>query len=258
MRRYAAVGAASISVCVGAWNVYVEKKRAEPPKDVFARVGANPKERSFYVGSTNDMIADGLQTGDIVLFSGNCMLMKPWAAMICMATKSICNSQYSQCGVVVVDRLGVPQVLEATHSGCKLRPYDQRVLHSHSHAIAIKPLKVERTPEMIASMRQFVDSLLLEDQAHGGFTIIDHVTQAVGFLSREEPGQKESQELWTRISGGPNPSANLICEAFNVMGLLHNKDQCANVMPQDWAEGKLPFQNGIEFGKHVTVRYSNN
>ena len=39
-------------------------------------------------------------------------------------------------------RLGAPLVLEATHSGCKLRPYDQRVLHSHSHSIEVRPLKV--------------------------------------------------------------------------------------------------------------------
>ena len=44
MLRRAALAAGAGSVAgVGAWMAYVDKKRAEPRKDIFARVGANPK-----------------------------------------------------------------------------------------------------------------------------------------------------------------------------------------------------------------------
>ena len=104
---------------LGGWSAYVSYERSRPPANIFARKDAQDR-RSFYVGSTNDMISDGLQTGDVVVFSRDCFLMQPCASALCYASKLAWESSYDHCGIVHIDRLGRPHVLEATHSGVML------------------------------------------------------------------------------------------------------------------------------------------
>jgi hypothetical protein len=113
----------------------------------------------FTPGSTDDMIADRLKTGDIVLFARDWTLYAALGAVVSVARVTFSGVPYDQAGVIV-RKQGVPFVLEHTFSGVKLRRYDHRVQCSRSSAILLRPIALRLTPEQLSAVDGLLEDLL--------------------------------------------------------------------------------------------------
>jgi hypothetical protein len=125
--------------CVAAHTAYVWHERQS----------LTPSGRSlqFSPGSQDDLKADSLRTGDLVVFSRDCVLYGPCGALACEARKRGPGGDgtYDHVGVVVLHH-GVPHVLERTHSGAHLRRFSARVRCSRAREIFVRPLVPPLTP----------------------------------------------------------------------------------------------------------------
>lgn len=139
------VGLACLAAATG-YTAQVEYFRRE----------AHGKSRraSFSPNGGDEVLQDGLQTGDVVLFHRRWYRYHlPEALCICLY-QALHGTAFDHCGVVVCDRYGAPQIFESTFfGGCKLRAYEPRILHSQSQQILLIPLLPRAdlaTPELHA------------------------------------------------------------------------------------------------------------
>jgi hypothetical protein len=106
-----------------------------------------PQKTRFFLGSTDDLIKDSLEPGDVVFFSHPWYLMRPAAACRTLASQ-LCGDSFDHCGVVVRrGRFAEPEVLEWTDSGVKLTAYDKRVLMSCATSLWVRhtrPVQLRR------------------------------------------------------------------------------------------------------------------
>jgi hypothetical protein len=112
----------------------------------------------FAIPYPDDIVADKLATGDLVLFARDCSLYTAWAAATCVARKRLSGSDFDQAGVVVLSRgMGAPMLLEQTSSGVKLRPYPARIKCSRSKGVIVRPLGL---PPLSPAQQTGVDAFL--------------------------------------------------------------------------------------------------
>jgi hypothetical protein len=117
-----------------------------------------PSFAPFAVPYPDDIVADKLATGDLVLFARDCSLYTAWAAATCVARKRLGGSDFDQAGVVVLSRgAGAPMLLEQTSSGVKLRPYPARIKCSRSKGVIVRPLGL---PPLSSGQQTAVDAFL--------------------------------------------------------------------------------------------------
>lgn len=95
----------------------------------------------FSPGSQDEIVAERLRTGDLVLFARDCTLYTGCAGVICAVRRAAGGCDFDQAGVIVrAGAGGDPCVLELTTAGVRLRPYDARVRRSRSPRIVVMPL----------------------------------------------------------------------------------------------------------------------
>ena len=110
-----------------------------------------------------DFVNLALDTGDVILFNRRCWTMSAFGAVLCQTAKFVASSDWDHVGVIV-KRVsdGKLMLLEATLRGVRLRPFDERLIHSTAHAIQVRRLKVERTD----LMRTNVDMMIARVAHH--------------------------------------------------------------------------------------------
>jgi hypothetical protein len=104
-----------------------------------ARSPSSAAQLRFSAGGEDDLVADTLRTGDLLLFSRDCVLYCCAGAAVCEARKACSGCSFDQAAAIVCLR-GVPHVLERTHSGAKLRRYDARIRCSRSREVLLRRL----------------------------------------------------------------------------------------------------------------------
>eukprot|EP00953_Heterococcus_sp_UTEX-ZZ885_P015353 8648-Heterococcus_DN1.PRE.1 len=135
----------------GAWSAYVTHERKKPPATT-----------DFIVGSTDDMLADKLKTGDLLLFRRNWAMLQPPAALVALLTRKVFSTRYDHIGMVVKDRFGVAHVCEGTMLGVRLRRFDERVSWSKSEEIIALPLEHKPSEEARQKAERYARSLTPE------------------------------------------------------------------------------------------------
>jgi hypothetical protein len=94
----------------------------------------------FAPGSADDALAETLRTGDLILFSRDCVRYEAAAALACSARKLGSAHGFDQVGLVLVSRHGEPHVAEMGWDGPHVRKYAARIRCSAADAIVVRPL----------------------------------------------------------------------------------------------------------------------
>jgi hypothetical protein len=140
--------------CLGlaAHTAYVHRERQLAPSG---------RALLFTPGSQDDLQSDRLRTGDLLLFSRDCLLYGACGALACGARRALPggDATYDHVAVVVLHR-GAPHVLEATHSGPALRPLPARIRCSRAREILVRPLQPPLTPQQAAAAAAAVAAAL--------------------------------------------------------------------------------------------------
>ncbi|CCI48237.1 unnamed protein product [Albugo candida] len=137
-----------------------------------------PLTRSQYDAETDKKLLQSLienakiDTGDIVLFNRPCFQMDLYGGIICTCAKLFGNTDWDHIGVIVrvpasaesEKNVSELHLLEATLSGVKLRPLEDRILRSRANEISIRRLQVHRTSEFQKAAHQFVQ--LVQDSKY--------------------------------------------------------------------------------------------
>jgi hypothetical protein len=143
------LAAGAAVAAAGAHAAWVHAERAKAPTG---------RLRQFSPASQDELVAERLKTGDLLLLQRNCTLYTCAGAAVCAARQAWLAGFASarggagggggggasfapdQAAVVVVLR-GVPHVLERTFSGAKLRRYDHRITAARSPEVLLRPLR---------------------------------------------------------------------------------------------------------------------
>ena len=106
---------------------------------------------NFSPGSADEILLDSIKTGDIVMFSRRWYKYHVPQALYILAYQKLFNTEYDHIGICVCDKYGEPSILENTFwGGFKLRPFNERIVHSRSHTISIIMLNPRDAPEVEA------------------------------------------------------------------------------------------------------------
>jgi hypothetical protein len=137
------VGAGLCSLGLAAHTAYVHRERQLAPAG---------RALLFTPGSQDDLQSERLRTGDLLLFSRDCLLYGACGALACGARRVLPggDATYDHVAVVVLHR-GAPHVLEATHSGPALRPLPARIRCSRAREILVRPLQPPLAPAAAAA-----------------------------------------------------------------------------------------------------------
>lgn len=101
----------------------------------------SPIDRQFYTGSTDSLIYDNLNTGDLVLFSRIWYRHHIPTACMIIYNHFTEKSEFDQVGMIVIDNNGEPQVLEYSNQfGARVTPLDTRVHYSDESQIIVAPI----------------------------------------------------------------------------------------------------------------------
>jgi len=104
------------------------------------RIGAATGAR-FSPNSGDEIVKNGLATGDLVFFSRRWYRYHIFEALCIKITQILYDSPFDHVGVIVCDQWGEPQVFENRFfKGEVLRPFESRVLHSKAHSVVVVPL----------------------------------------------------------------------------------------------------------------------
>lgn len=115
-----------------------------------------PSAQDFSLGSADDIIQDNLCSGDVVLFSRRWYRYHIPMAIAIKWYQTFYDTEYDHCGVIVQDKFGNPFLFETLpFAGCRLRPFDKRILHSQAHQIVVLPI-VPRDDDDIEQQQQYI------------------------------------------------------------------------------------------------------
>jgi hypothetical protein len=200
--RLGVVGAAC---AFAAHTAYVYTERAKAPTG---------RLLSFSPGSQDDIVADSLHAGALVMFSRDCVLYGCAGAAACAARKEATGRPYDHFGVVVMHR-GAPHVLEHTAAGPRCRRYDARVRCSRAQEVVVRPLAVPLTPEQEAASAAFVAAKVGSPSAAEPTTSLATVlSPAAGLVHLADIARLPLQP-------SHNPSASFAEEYYVHLGVLH-------------------------------------
>jgi hypothetical protein len=119
-------------------NLLVKPKSAADTTSTSQKSGPT----MFPVGTTDDLVQDSLQTGDIILFRRKWYYHHLPIAIAIKLYQTLFQSNFDHLGVVVVDpKFGTVYILEKTFlSGVKIRLFSERIAYSESSMIQLIPL----------------------------------------------------------------------------------------------------------------------
>lgn len=146
MRNRRRLGVACLATVGIGYSAQVEFYRRE--------AHAKSRRASFSPNGGDEVLQNGLQTGDVVLFHRRWYRYHLPEALCIYLYQALHRTAFDHCGVVICDKYGAPHVFESTFfGGCKLRAFEPRILHSQSQQILLIPLLPRAdlaTPELHA------------------------------------------------------------------------------------------------------------
>ena len=146
------VGAALSAAGIAAYTAAVFHQDRENEKN---------SAKLFSPGSGDEVVKNGLATGDVVLFNRRWYRYHLPEALCIKAYQQLMGTDFDHVGVIVCDKYGTPHVFENSFfGGCTLRPFEQRVLKSKAQQIVVLPLlpRGEKRAEEEEKLAKYVDS----------------------------------------------------------------------------------------------------
>lgn len=139
--------------------------------------------RRFEQQTVGQLFQESLKTGDIIFFSRSPVTSLPWRGLLSFLSKRANDGQdFEHVGVIVRNQFEqYPYVLEHTYRGVQLVDFEDRILHSNSRDVFVKPLHIARTPELEAAAQQFVEEELRKDRERRQGSLIAVWSQSVFF-----------------------------------------------------------------------------
>lgn len=174
-------------------------------------VGIEPE---FRQGSADDMVADSLRSGDVVLFSRKWYNYHLPTALLVKAQEAFYGGEYDHSGIIVM-KAGTPYVLETTPiRGLQCRRFEERIRHSASSHIVVLTLNKSKS----LSVQQDQQLLLFADQECATKASFVH-SEIAGFagglcdyILKEVLKAKEPSGIYC-------PNVNLLERSFKSMDL---------------------------------------
>eukprot|EP00735_Rhodelphis_limneticus_P011010 TRINITY_DN4057_c0_g1::TRINITY_DN4057_c0_g1_i1::g.11841::m.11841 TRINITY_DN4057_c0_g1::TRINITY_DN4057_c0_g1_i1::g.11841 ORF type:complete len:297 (+),score=28.08,DUF830/PF05708.7/1.3e-07,DUF830/PF05708.7/0.36,Ribosomal_L36e/PF01158.13/0.26,Ribosomal_L36e/PF01158.13/5.2e+03,TFIIE-A_C-term/PF11521.3/8.3e+03,TFIIE-A_C-term/PF11521.3/0.36 TRINITY_DN4057_c0_g1_i1:242-1132(+) len=106
-----------------------------------------------------DLSANELDTGDILVFDRNCASFGPYGRLLCSFSKALPGEPWDHVALVV--RVNdEPHVLEASFTGVKLRPFNERMNLSKSNRIMVRRLYADRDDAFRETTDNFVQEVV--------------------------------------------------------------------------------------------------
>ena len=136
VRFYASVGTGAAAAATY-YTYRVEERRLEREKTTGA-----PARRRPVLGSIDDLTADKLNPGDLVVFERDCSVLHLPYATHCFVTKQLLRDSLDHVGVVFTDReTRLPAILEAIPwHGVRATPFQERVSSGLDYRVAVVPM----------------------------------------------------------------------------------------------------------------------
>jgi len=111
--------------------------------DFYLQNRHNGTKREFVYLSTEEALANELQTGDILLFNRTPFEFNPFKAAVVLLSKYISRSEYDSMGIVFKDSGDdYPYVLEYDFYGVKVTPFDERICFAREDDILLRTVKL--------------------------------------------------------------------------------------------------------------------
>lgn len=196
-----AVAGATISLGC-AWQGCVAYRRLQHRKDL-NKLRQSPLTGPmglFRIGTTEDMLMDTLDTGDILLFNRNPLWMTPVAAVVCALRKRTSGCRFDHVAVLMCEHPGAPPlVVEVDGAQLKVTTYDERILSSDANEIVLRRLAGKRTGQTRES------AATLERKLRSGDPKASHGNNLA--LSLDEFSLAEDVRMATQKGGGSQSAA---------------------------------------------------
>lgn len=164
MKRYVVLGATAVT----SYSLLIEYQRQSWKSSVKANIHRS-SDVFLNPNSTEAIISDNLNTGDLVLFRRFWhKYHMPTALSICYK-QNILKTEFDHVGVVIVDRKGEPFVLES-ESSCfgtvtyKLYKFSDRMCYSKAKLISVKPLYPRLETSSVSKIVNATSQSLIEGQ----------------------------------------------------------------------------------------------
>lgn len=225
----------------------------------------------FTDNSADQLIANSLHTGDVVLVNRRCQSLPPVSGALCWLSKFGLSGDGRNCwdhaALVVRDEAtDVPYLLEGTSRGVTLRTYEERLMQGGDLAeVKVYPLLGDRDT---AALSTFIHKELnvsknadgfdapaaqcLNDKCWNLWSVYRH--HRTGAAERRALKEQESfpRQLPHTHAGACGFGAPLVASALQRLGVLGDSVDPASLLPVE-----LPLQRllgGARFATPVTVR----
>ncbi|CAN0039485.1 unnamed protein product [Scytosiphon promiscuus] len=238
-------------VAVGAWSAYVLKERRKTPADV-----------RFSIGSADDVLAEELKTGDVLLFSRRWTQMLPGGAALTALKQRVFDTRFDHAGVVVADRFGTPHVAEVTYTGIKLRRFDERILRSKCNEIMLIPVNHKCSEESRAKVERHVKGLTFREPIANTLWL-----ELLGVIKSKTTKPEEWNKPPKYVSEPPiigkivpaSPAVQLVMSCLDIAGAADGEAVAEwkyplAMTPRDLETRAVPLKEGTDFGEPHTVR----
>ncbi|CAM9507015.1 unnamed protein product [Chrysoparadoxa australica] len=236
------------------WSHWAKLQREVPPEST-----------AFPVGSTDDIIAESLKSGDIVLFTKNWRIQSPSVAALTYLKRQLYGCRFDHCGIIVADRFGVPHVAEVTGQGILMRPYDTRISWSKSLEVAVVPVGLSSPPEEArVKLERYVKAQTPERTLKEQKPFDSFLYEALALYKLYRCRQDKGPEFM-----GPamlaSRQAAFVAEGLGKLGVidiekLQKGDKelhPALLTTNHLLEKKLPLEGGLEYGPERLIRRAN-
>lgn len=210
--------------------------------------------QSLSLSLADDINADRLKTGDLVLFNRDPTLYYLPGAAVVWLRKQLAGTGFDQAGLIVLHK-GVPHVLEHTFSGPKLRRYDHRIKCARSKEVIVRPLGLQLKPDQQSASKSFVAGVVESD-----FTGPAGSSAASSSASALDP----LKELFAMaIDPEHNASVDLVASYYRAIGVLPSSPSAGTsptIRPDQLTMLRLvpPSQplndHNLRFGSTIWVR----
>lgn len=182
------------------------------------------REPEFRAGSADELLADNLSAGDVVMFRRTWYKYHIPVALMIKVQQALYECEFDHSGVIVM-LLGVPYILERTpFGGIVCRPFEERVRNSSSAHIVVIPLvkKNELSVQQTNNLRQHAAAMSTHNQSFSKSEVYGFVRGVVNYVSAEQ----------LHVSLGTTyycPNVELMVDAWGSMSLqvqpaLHKQD----------------------------------
>ena len=144
------LGAALVASSFASHTFFVYRERV-------TNAPRSPFSLRFSPGSEDEWLAGTLRTGDLLLFSRDCVLYGACGAAAC-SLRQLVSGPYDHAAVVVLLR-HEPHLLERSPSGVRLRPFAARLRSSRARSVLLR--RAEPNSSRIACMKYLNKSVTI-------------------------------------------------------------------------------------------------